>query len=236
MLKNTYSNKQYTQIFHRMVDENSDSMLTIEELYLYIVLSIHSLSDIDRSMITSVGQLEYLLKDVKFYSNKSANRKVIRESLQALVRKGYLEVLDEDVEVSKIQSHTFMTMRFNHEEMDTGYEKLYNYQFQRLQSIPSDVFMYVTIRRFNSYTGGFRCSYARWSRITKLSEREVFSRLDRLSKEKVITIERGTYMHNKEQKVNIYHCRSLSQYKTKVQVSKDESEDKDKPSEQENPF
>lgn len=219
MLIQNWTDEMHIQIFNEMVDENSERKLTVEELYVYSVLSIKSQKDY--SMITDVDTIAYIMQmefeDTIRFAVKENNHKIkIREALKGLISKGYLESVYK-IELDKLKNNTKLTLVIS-DDIENKFTKIYYNEFRMMKSA-DELFIYTVAKRF-SYGDGFKGSYDRWAKLLDVSVKTAVKKLenaeykieeitdqegDKVKRQTgVIKIVRGRYESKNQQEINLY--------------------------------
>jgi len=202
MLQRNYSDKLHIKIYNSMIDDKSDIKLTPSELYIYALLCINATSDDDRMMPTSVDMINYM-SPFRFATKDNNNKNHIKKALTELMRKDYLLIVDDGIQIDDIKNNTFLTLEINHEALDNKYEPLYYNEF-RFLSNPDEVFIYIISKRFTAFSEGFKASYNRWGRLLNVSDKTASNKLNDAEKNGVIEVIRGKYEEINRQEINLY--------------------------------
>lgn len=208
MLQRDYSDKLHIKIFHSMIDDNSDTRLTPNELYIYSLLCINSTSDVDRMMPTSINTINYM-SPIRFNVKENNNKKNIKEALTELVKKGYLLIVDKNIELDQsrqpigIKNNTFFTLEVNHDKLENKYERLFYNEFRFIKT-PEDLFIYIVSKRFTGTSDGFKSSYNRWGKLLGVDRKTAIDKLKSAKERGIVEILIGKHSEKYKQDINIY--------------------------------
>lgn len=219
--------KLFIQYYNVFAEEQSKYHLSVEELYLYGLLSI--LKNKENLTITNIDILQQY-SPIKFFSREKEAKKRIKECLLSLKDKGVI-----NFDVKELKNNTLLNISFitnlNDESIGksvSGFEKVEIDKFNSFTSM-IDNYIYFTVKRFNNL-GGFKCDYERWSYILNVTEKTARRKIDQAVKNKVIYKNIGDYKEEmvtnrsqKKQEKNIYKTIPFAEDEKTIQTKKAES-------------
>lgn len=202
------SNNNFIQYYNVFAEENSKYHLSVEELYLYGVLSM--MRNVEHLTITNIDVI-HQYSPVEFYSRDVESKKRIKNNLLSLKEKGIIQFANDE-----IKNNSLLVISFDTKLQDdsvgkgvTGFEKV---EFVKFNSFTSmiDNYIYFTVKRFNK-KGGFNTSYKRWANILNVAEKTAIDKVNEAIEKKVIYCKIGEYTgdkvngrNQKKQENNIY--------------------------------
>lgn len=220
------SNNFFIQYYNVFAEENSKYHLSIEELYLYGLLSM--LKNKKQLTITNVDILQQY-SPINFFSRETESKQRIKNNLLSLKQK---EIISFPVE--KVKNNTLLIISFMENLQDEsigkgvkGFEKI---EYDKFNSFPTmiDNYIYFTVKRFDSL-GGFKCDYERWSYILNVAERTAKDKIKESVKKGIIYKNDGDYKEEtinnrkqKKQEVNTYKSIPFTDSEKSIQTKKNE--------------
>lgn len=223
----TYWDEIYIKVDRQFTNSDSKYYLTVEELYIYILISIEQRKD--WSIFTCIHMIEELMP-LRFYKGKDRNREEIAKSLNSLAKKKIV-MINGKIDYKNPFSTFFI--RINYEEFESkngwkGFNKIYLTTIQKVERI-EHLYMYCTIKGFDK---GYTCSYSEWSDLLNRSP----SSIKRYAKEvvrddyKLIEINYGSYLQGsrRRQEKNTYKVKKFSEHEKTNQTKQKDQEKRNK--------
>lgn len=202
----------HVRVDRQFTDPESPFHLTVDELYLFILLSIDQRKD--WSIFTSVYMIEQNMP-VRYYKGTARNREVIKDCITSLAEKGIIVVHGyEDASNTSSTPPFYVRVCYDNFEKDTkegtwkGFNQLNLDVLSRFTRI-EHLYMYCTILSYDtSSQGGFKASYSRWAEILDRSTHSVIRYVKEVSesKDKLFHVNYGGYIEGSRtmQSRNIY--------------------------------
>lgn len=189
-----------------MITENLESHLSVNGLYLYVL--INSQLNINKTFSTNRDVLIQQLEGV-FGSKRSTVAAKLNSAMEEILEKSPLVV--DSTNWQNSSSKELLTFR-----MPENRENHTQVPYEVIASL-NDVdmlYIYVCVARWeNKDKGFFKCPYVRWAKLLQCSERTAKSKIKEAVSQKVIFVNRGNYIEgvSKQQGINEYHIRPIAQ-------------------------
>lgn len=189
-----------------MITEDSESHLSVNGLYLYVL--INSQLNFEKTFSTNRDVLIQQLEGV-YGSKRSTVVAKLNSAMEEILEKSPLIVNNSDWQNSS--SKELLTFR-----MPENRENYTQVPYEVIASL-NDVdmlYIYVCVARWeNKDKGFFKCPYVRWAKLLQCSERTAKSKIKEAVSQKVIFVNRGNYIEgaSKQQDINEYHIRPIAQ-------------------------
>lgn len=184
---------QYYNVF---AEENSSYHLSIEELYLYGLLSM--LKNKEQKTITNVDVI-HQFSPINFFSREKESKQRIKQHLLSLKEKEVIHFENETIDNKSLLIISFMN-DLKDDSVGKGVKGFENVDFVKFNSFSTmiDHYIYFTVKRFDKL-GGFTCDYKRWASILGCSERTAKEKIKEAVKKQIIYKNIGDY---KDEKIN----------------------------------
>jgi hypothetical protein len=165
--KDNNLNQNFAQVFNCFTEPRSDGeqqyKLTSNELFLYAYLSIRKtrIGDIPSCQ----SHIELVGKNLKFMSKESANKKVIRKTLQSLIDKGVIKC--------EMDGDSFEAFFSKNNVLDqSGFEPIYGDLFDLAETAEQFTVLCV-VKRWQSVSGVCSTAEYRWMEILECGKSTV---------------------------------------------------------------
>lgn len=196
----------FIKVQNRLITENSESHLSVNGLYLYVL--INSQLNINKTFSTNRDVLIQQLEGI-YGSKRSTIVTKLNGALEELLEKTPLIVENSDWKNSS--SKDLLAFR-----MPENTENHTQVPFEVIESLNNVdmLYIYVCVARWvNKDKGFFKCPYTRWAELLQCSERTAKSKIKEAVSKKVIFVNRGNYIEgsSKQQEVNEYHIKPIPQ-------------------------
>lgn len=186
-----------------LIEEDMETKLTANELYLYTVLYM------EKSITNEVKTTVSLLSDmsmIKFYRKKDKNIKEISDCLLSLKNKGIIQMINFDgEELSIFKSNESIRISFVNYDYK-GYTQVKHSTLNKFDN-SLDFLIFINIAKWH-HKGSFDCSYARWARILNCTPKTAISRIEKAVENQIIYRNKGNYINDKEVKQKIQDINS----------------------------
>lgn len=183
---------QYYNVF---AEENSSYHLSIEELYLYGLLSM--MKNKQQVTITNVDVI-HQFSPINFFSREKESKQRIRQHLLSLKEKEVIHFENETM----IDNKSLLIISFMNDLKDDsvgkGVKGFENVDFVKFNSFSTmmEHYIYFTVKRFDKL-GGFTCDYKRWAKILGCTERTAKEKIKEAVKKQIIYKNIGDYKDEK---------------------------------------
>ncbi|MFT9820587.1 hypothetical protein [Lysinibacillus sp. NPDC056185] len=198
--------KFFVKVQNRLITEDTESHLSVNGLYLYVL--INSQLNINKTFSTNRDVLIQQLEGI-YGSKRSTIVAKLNGALEEILEKSPLIV--DNLDWKNSSSKDLLTFR-----MPENRENHTQVPYEVIASINDVVMLYIYVcvaRWANKDKGFFKCPYVRWAKLLQCSERTAKSKIKEAVSQKVIFVNRGNYIEgvSKQQDINEYHIRSIAQ-------------------------
>lgn len=199
------STEIFVKVQNRLITESSESHLSVNGLYLYVL--INSQLNINKTFSTNRDVLIQQLEGI-YGSKRSTIVEKLNGALGEILEKTPLIVDNTDWKNGSSKDLLIFRMPENQENhTQVSYEAIAS-----LNNVDM-LYIYVCVARWaNLEEGFFKCPYTRWAKLLQCSERTAKSKIKEAISMKLIFVNRGNYIDgsSKKQDINEYTIKPIA--------------------------
>lgn len=218
------TNSLFIQYFNVFAEEDSKYHLSIEELYLYGLLSV--LKNKEQLTITNVDIL-HQYSPISFFSREIESKQKIRNNLLSMRKREIINFGNDEIKNNTLLIISFVS-KLRDDSIGKGVNGFEKVEFEKFNSFKNmiDNYIYFTVKRFDNL-GGFRCDYSRWSYILNVAEKTAKIKVKESIENGIIYKNLGDYKEEfvnnrkqKKQEINTYKSIPFIEEEKTVQTKK----------------
>ena len=210
----------------RLITEGEESHLTEIELYLYsLLLKKRNYEGVTETCISFIEET----CPIEMGSSRQRSIELIKKTLLSLADKKVLKICSAKGEIlNEFKPSELIVIIFGksrikgHTEVD--YKKVDSF------TSLSDYYVYVVVARFkNSGNGSFNCSYCRWAKILRVSEKTAKTKVNKAVEKEIIYKNIGNYRDDdslggaqKKQEKNSYRITPYKKHEKTIMTNRNE--------------